>query len=88
MFITEITTLNAGDGWDGPGDYWPIFPILWFLVIGAVIAYAVIRSRGRAERAGRYAGEQRLAERYANGEIDDAEYAARREVLRAKPGRQ
>ena len=85
--FTELITLNAGDGWDGPGAWWPIFPIFWFLVIAAIVTFAVLRSRGRAERAGRYAGEQRLAERYANGEIDDEEYAARREVLRRKPGK-
>jgi putative membrane protein len=85
MFITEIVTLNARGDWDGPGAWWPIFPIFWFLVIAAIVTYVVVRSRGRAERAGRYAGEQRLAERYAAGEIDADEYEARREVLRRKP---
>ena len=40
-----------------------------------------VRYRGHSHR-GSYAGESRLAERYAAGEIDEAEYRERLAVLR------
>lgn len=85
MLITELITgpLAAGpwDG-DGPPVFWPVFPIAWFLLLStaAVIGFLVVR-RNRAE-APRRAGEARLAEKYAVGEIDAEQYRARLGVLR------
>ncbi len=76
-----FTFLVAHDHWDGPGPWWPIFPILWFLFI-TLIVVVIVRYRGHSHR-GSYAGESRLAERYAAGEIDEAEYRERLAVLRA-----
>lgn len=84
---TALVTLATwqNDGWhDDRPDFWFIFPILWFLIIGTAIFFAVRALRNNGARAGQRAGEARLAERYAAGEIDEDEYAARREVLRRK----
>ncbi|MFI5627672.1 SHOCT domain-containing protein [Nocardioides sp. NPDC051685] len=99
MSINEtVATVVADDHWGpwrdggpwqdggGPPAFWPIFPILWFLVIAAIITAVVLYNRKRATEAPRRAGEARLAERYAAGEIDENEYRARRDVLREKPG--
>ena len=86
MSITELiaTTSVAVGPWGGddPPAFWPIFPIAWFLVLvsAAVVGFLLFR-RNRAE-APRRAGEARLAEKYAAGEIDAEEYRARLGVLR------
>jgi len=85
MFITGLITTGAVAGpWDGNGPpaFWPIFPIAWFLVLitAAVVGFLVLR-RSRAA-APRRAGEARLAEKYAAGEIDAEEYRSRLGVLR------
>ncbi|MCW2762642.1 MAG: hypothetical protein JWR85_2843 [Marmoricola sp.] len=75
-----FTSLIAQDHWDGPGPWWPIFPILWFAFI-TFLVLMFVRYRRHSHR-GSYAGESRLAERYAAGEIDEAEYRERLAVLR------
>ena len=88
MSVTDTLTtlLITADRWDGDGPpaYWPIFPILWFLVIAGIIATVVILRRRSCEGAPRRAGEARLAEMYAAGEISDEDYRSRRSVLREK----
>ena len=86
MLLTEMvttTSVAAGPwGGDGPPAFWPIFPIAWFLILItlAAVGFFVLR-RNRAD-APRRAGEARLAEKYAAGEIDAEEYRARLGVLR------
>jgi len=87
MSVTDtITTLAiTADRWDGDRpDHWPVFPILWFLFIAGVVVAAVLYHRRNREIAPRRAGEARLAELYAAGEISDEEYRTRRDVLREK----
>jgi putative membrane protein len=79
---TLTSTIAASDGWDGPGAWWPVFPLLWLLVIAAIVTTFVVVGRRRARFAGARAGESRLAERYAAGEIDDEEYRERLAVLK------
>lgn len=55
-------------------------------VVGTVITLFVVTARRRARLSGQRAGERRLAERYAAGEIDDAEYGRRLGVLRSTNG--
>ena len=87
---TAATLALTADDWhgrwgdDGPPDYWPVFPILWFLVIAGIVTTAVVLGRRHREQAPRRAGEARLAERYAAGEIDEEEFRARRAVLRER----
>ncbi|GAA4432291.1 hypothetical protein GCM10023169_37900 [Georgenia halophila] len=71
---------HAGAG--GPG-WWIVFPIAWFLIIAGGITAVVLGSRRRHRLAGRRAGEARLAERYAAGEIDEEEYRRRMTGLRS-----
>jgi putative membrane protein len=84
MTIDTIqTVVLAGENWDGPGAWWPIFPFIWLLVIGTIVTVFVVTGRRRARMSGQRAGERALAERYAAGEIDDTEYARRLGVLRS-----
>ncbi|MDZ5619457.1 SHOCT domain-containing protein [Nocardioides bizhenqiangii] len=85
MSVTDsISTLAiTADRWDGDRtDFWPIFPILWFLFIAGIIVAAVLYHRRNRDIGPRRAGEARLAERYAAGEIGEEEYRTRRDVLR------
>jgi len=85
--ITTIATAatTVADRWDGDRpDFWPIFPIMWFLIIVGAIVAAVVISRRNRDSAGPRAGEAVLAQRYAAGEIDEEEYTARLAVLRRR----
>lgn len=75
------TALSSAHSWDGPGPWWPLFPLLWFAFLVFVVLM-VGRVGRRRWQQGSYAGESRLAERFAAGEIDDAEYRNRLAVLR------
>ena len=83
---TLLTAATSNEHWDGPGAWWPIFPLLWFLFIIATIATFGFFGRRRWGRvhalAGQRAGEARLAERYAAGEIDEGEYERRLGTLK------
>ncbi len=87
---------HVGSPW--AGGFFPFFfliPILWLLVAGGVV-FLIVRGRRRAywrESApyGPWApaarAEATLAERFAQGDIDEVEYRRRLEVLRAnRPG--
>jgi putative membrane protein len=67
--------LDAGAGW----HWWlaPFWILLWVALLVAVVRFAPWRRR--VER--RPSASEILAERFARGEIDAAEYAARRDVL-------
>jgi len=82
----------------GPGPGWLFFlvPLFW---IGVIVLLAVIfgrRRRAMWAQGGPWGGpgawhhvagsaEATLAQRYANGDIDEKEYRARLEVLRSTP---
>ncbi|QGN58477.1 SHOCT domain-containing protein [Nostocoides sp. HKS02] len=84
--ITALATAASPDHWDGPGAWWPIFPILWLLFLVALFTTFGFFGRRRWGRfhamSGQRAGEARLAERYAAGEIDEQEYERRLATLR------
>jgi putative membrane protein len=76
----------------GPWFGFPFFffiPLLWILVIALLFAFFGRRARRRWGAYGPWSqgqgrsGESVLAERFANGDIDEVEYRARLEVLRA-----
>ena len=77
------TVLANNDHWDGPGHWWPIFPLIWLAFIIFLVAMCGRFGR-RRWHSGSYAGESRLAERFAAGEIDESEYRDRLAVLREK----
>ena len=62
----------------GPGPWWPLIPLFWLLVIGAVVFFV---RRGRNWRRGPLST---LGDRFARGEIDADEYRARMDVLKEK----
>jgi len=77
------TQLLAHDTWDGPGPWWPLFPLFWIAFF--VLVFGVFGRFGRRRwHRGSYAGESRLAERYAACEIDESEYRERLAVLRER----
>ncbi len=80
--VAAGSTLAAHDHYDGPGGWWPIFPIFWLLIF-LTVAFFVSR-RARHCGPGRRTGVARLSERYATGEIDEAEYRERLAVLKEK----
>lgn len=81
MIATALEMVGHGAGW-GPAGWWPIFPLFWVLLWGAVI-FALFRfRRGYGAHPGR--AEDVLAERYARGEITVEEYRERLDVLKEK----
>jgi putative membrane protein len=70
-----LFVLAAGGEW----HWWvaPLWIVFWVAVIVAVVRLAPWRRR----RDRRPTASEILAERFARGEIDAAEYAARRDVL-------
>jgi putative membrane protein len=60
---------------------WPLIPLFWFLLIALFLIF-VVRPRRARWLDGRRSGESVLSERFARGEIDEAEYRHRRDVLR------
>ena len=81
--VLAQSTVLAHDHWDGPGHWWPIIPLVWLLVVATFVTLFVRGGRHRARFSGQRAGERALAERYAAGDIDDAEYHRRLGVLRS-----
>lgn len=92
-----LTTLTAATAVAHVGPWaagwgWAFFliPIFWILVIGLVV-FLVSRHRRRVWAEGGYgppwargaSAESTLAERFAKGDIDEVEFRARLEVLRA-----
>lgn len=90
-------TVWAGPGF-GFGWWWFLIPIFWVAVFVLIFTFAGRRWRRAAAARGGFGGyggpgwgphsatrsaEQTLAQRYANGDIDEVEYRARLEVLRA-----
>jgi len=73
---------------DGPGRHhdggpWFLIPLVFWLLAATAIVL-IPRRRSRWHRTG---GLVVLSERYARGEIDEAEYRARRAVLTEKQPR-
>ena len=81
--MNTLMTLAAhtGAGYDGPGPWWPIFPIFWLLAFIAVLLFFATMGRRRWHDHGSSTGRSRLAERFASGEIDEDEYRSRLAVL-------
>lgn len=79
------TQVLASDHWNGPGPWWPLIPLFWIAFFLLVLwLLGVVGRRRHSWRRGSFAGESRLAERYAAGEIDETEYRQRLAVLREK----
>jgi putative membrane protein len=84
--LEAVTMMNWDSGWGVGG--WLAMSLMMFVVWGLPIALVVwaVRSSFHRDRPSetttpRPDAEQVLAERYARGEIDESEFAHRREVL-------
>ncbi|MGH3368050.1 MAG: SHOCT domain-containing protein [Nocardioidaceae bacterium] len=87
MLVMALSTIGLENrGWGGPGEWWPVFPIFWLVIAAVVVTTFVLTARRRGRLSGQRAGERRLAERYAAGEIDVEEYRSRLSTLRAESG--
>ncbi|MEZ0577448.1 SHOCT domain-containing protein [Nocardioides sp. MH1] len=85
MSTTLIAAAATADHWhDGPPPFWPVFPLLWLAFFATAVTVAITVRRRSCGYGPQRAGEARLAERYAAGELTDEEYRARRAVLREK----
>lgn len=94
---TALTTLAAHPvaGWGGPGWLFLLIPLFWITLL--VLLLTFMGRRWRSAARGGYgphawsaaaSAEQTLSERFARGDIDETEYRARLEVLRAnRPAR-
>jgi putative membrane protein len=92
MFTAVALTAAAFHPWHG-GFWFFLIPLFWILLIVAL--FAIFGSRRRHWMRGGYgpyawhaaqaagSAESVLAQRYANGDIDEKEYRARLEVLRS-----
>ena len=90
---TEVLANGPYDGWGGPGPFFFIFPLLWFLLFATVIFLIARRARrgARGGWGGPWAAHASagadpvtlLGNRFARGEIDEAEYRSRLAVLRS-----
>ena len=93
MFTALAVPALALHPWHGGGFLFFLIPLFWILVVAALFA---IFGRRRRKMWAAYGGphgwhqgqaarsaESTLAERFANGDIDEKEYRARLEVLRA-----
>ena len=98
--LTSLTSTGAAaahwvGGW-GFGFFPFVFliPIFWIVVIGLIVFFVTRRRRAYWHEHGPYgswsaatSAESTLAERFAQGDIDEVEYRKRLEVLRAnRPG--
>lgn len=94
MLTTAAALAAQHVGYWGGAPFWPffiIFPLMFLLVVGLIISLAVRRRRfgaygppwAQGHGSPARSAELTLAERFAKGDIDETEYRARLEVLRA-----
>jgi putative membrane protein len=82
IMITAADVVSHYGPYAGGPGWWIIFPIAWFLLIATAIFVFAVRGRRYRWRYGQFAGEQKLGELYATGEIDEQEYHRRLNTLR------
>ena len=89
-FLSTAAVANPGDGWhmmDGGYGYgygMMFGPILWIIVLGLVVAGLIWIVKSREDRGGaggKSAATTELDLRFARGEIDADDYAARKKLL-------
>lgn len=91
MHLLSAISLARGPeewGWahGGSGPWWILFPLLWIVLIGAVV-WLVARDRRRqpSSSSPSQRATEILASRYARGEIDTDEYHRRLDEIRELP---
>lgn len=79
--------MRWGPGGGPLGGFGILIPLLWIALIVALVLLFRRSMRRRPFVHAAAAGEQALATRYANGDIDETEYRSRLAVLRAERDR-
>lgn len=86
--ITHTAPVLAEQMRWGPGGPFGVFgilvPLLWIALVVTLVLLFRRSMRRRPFAHAAAAGEQALATRYANGDIDETEYRSRLSVLRAE----
>ncbi len=91
--VAGVLVAHPGFGTGGGPGWWIVFPIVWFLLVLMVVVLVARRVRRGWVTGGpwvHHAGPDPvsiLGERYARGEIDEAEYRTRLAVLRPDASR-
>ncbi|WP_309708878.1 hypothetical protein [Pseudolysinimonas sp.] len=96
MFTALALSAAAFHPYQGGGLFFVLIPLFWILLFVVLLAIFGRRMRRRggsygygygygphARHAAQAAAESVLAQRYANGDIDEKDYRARLEVLRS-----
>lgn len=85
-----VVATHPGWGWGGPGWLFLLIPLFWVTLLALFFALMGRRWRSAARAgygphgwASSRGAEQTLSDRFARGDIDETEYRARLEVLRA-----
>jgi putative membrane protein len=91
LMLPLATAVACGPAFAGGfAPFFLLVPLFWLIVIVLVVALLGRRWRrgwdGGAPWSGARQAETVLSERYARGDIDETEYRARLEVLRASQG--
>ena len=82
MNLILTTLVASSDDWDH--HWWPIWPLLWLVVIVAVVWFFKRRRwNGPRSQMGAERARDILAERFARGEITGEEYRERLEQLQS-----
>lgn len=90
--LAAATAFVGHPGFGGPGWLFFLIPLFWIAVVVVLFATLGRRLRHRAwahgygpwgQMHGARSAEATLAERFAQGDIEEVEYRARLEVLRA-----
>lgn len=78
--LSALTEMIGHHGWGVGPWWWPVFPLLWFLLWVAIIVTVIVlwRRRNRPTRA----AQSVLAEEFARGNITGEEYEQRLATLR------
>lgn len=76
---SAVIAMIGHHGWGG-APWWPLFPLLWFLLWVAVIVTVIVLWRRRRDHPTRSA-QALLAEEFARGNITEEDYEQRLAAL-------
>jgi putative membrane protein len=79
--MTLVVFAQMSNDGDHTGNWWLVLGIGWLVLFLAVLAVVLVR-RFHERKASRQEAEDVLAERFAQGEIDEDDYRRRRQALR------
>ena len=75
--VAQSATAHSWGHAGGWGWWWLPYALVFWIGLGAVVAYLLIHLTGRPQPSGVRSAREILAERFARGEIDPEEYEER-----------